>query len=77
METSSDPPNNGVRSFRAAEREKLEQEFPALVKQESGPPAPSSSSPVKEVREEGSQQDPQGAAFIGWLHKIIKKKNSK
>jgi hypothetical protein len=64
-------------TFRAAEREKLEQEFPALVKQESGPPAPSSSSPVKEVREEGgSQQDPQGAAFIGLFLKIIKRKNS-
>jgi hypothetical protein len=48
------------------------------VKQESGPPASSSfSSPVKEVREEGgSQQDPQGAAFIGLFHKIIKRKNS-
>jgi hypothetical protein len=55
----------------------LEQEFPALVKQESGPPAHSSSSPVKEVREEGgSQQDPQGAAFIGLFLKILKRKNS-
>lgn len=42
-----------AKSERASEREKLEQDFPALVKQEtSGPPA---SSPLKEVREDGQE----------------------
>jgi hypothetical protein len=37
--------------FRAAERERLEQEFPALIKQDSGPAA----STFKEARDEGQE----------------------
>jgi hypothetical protein len=44
-------------SHRASEREKLEQEFPALVKQDSGP-APST------AKEEG-QEIPGGIAVAG------------